>query len=82
MNPSKKLVEIAVDPKTDGVRTCPKALEPERGADDGPVFVQAAEVEDPELLAQSHPGSGEKLVALPRSVAVQLARHLLREDLS
>lgn len=61
MSSSKRLVEVAVDPQTDGVRTCPKALEAERAVDGDPVFVQAAEVHDPELLAQSHPGSGDHL---------------------
>lgn len=81
MRQSKKLIEIAVDPGSDGIRTCPKALEAELAADGDPVFVQGAEVHDPALLDQAHPGADEKLLALPRGVAMQLARHLLRDEL-
>ncbi len=71
-----RLVTIGLSPNSDGVHDCPKVTV---DADDpeGPVYVQAPQVTDPEALGQSIPGAGEVLSALPREVFMQAARRIL-----
>jgi hypothetical protein len=72
-----QLVTIGLDPNSDGVHDCPKVTV-DAHDDDGPIYIQAPQVTDPEALAQSMPGSGEVLCALPREVFLQAARRILR----
>lgn len=73
-----KLVTIGLSSNSDGVHDCPKVTVDTDDAD-SPIYVQAPEVIDPEALAQSKPGAGEVLCALPREVFEQAARRILRQ---
>lgn len=68
-----KLVTTGIDDNTGGVHGCPKIMADE-DAGDGPVYVQGARVTDAEAVAQSLPGPGEVLCAVPRTAFPQAAR--------
>ena len=73
-----RLVTIGIDDNTDGVHDCPKILE-DADTDDGPIYVQGRRVIDSAALAQSTPGSGEVLCAVPRQAFLRAARRVLDE---
>jgi len=73
-----KLVAIGIDDSTDGVHDCPKILS-DTEADDGPIYVQGWHVTDAGALAQSMPGPGEVLCAVPRQAFLRAARRILGE---
>jgi hypothetical protein len=72
------LVTIGIDDSTDGVHDCPKILE-DVDAADGPIYVQGWQVSDAGALAQSMPGTGEVLCAVPRQAFLRAARRVLDE---
>ena len=74
-----RLETIAVDPASDGVHDCPKVTV-DRDDPAGPVYVQSPQVLNAEALAQSHPGAGEVLCAVPREVFMEAARRILGYD--
>jgi hypothetical protein len=73
-----KLVTIGIDDNTDGINDCPKILD-DKDTDDGPIYVQGWSVTDSGALAQSMPGPGEVLCAVPRQAFLRAARRILGE---
>jgi hypothetical protein len=71
-----RLETIGIGDDTDGVHDCPKILD-DADAPGGPVYVQGIAVDNPEALAQSMPGDGEVLCAVPREAFVRAARRVL-----
>jgi hypothetical protein len=71
-----KFVTIGIDDSTDGVHDCPKIID-DADVDNGPIYVQGWQVTDPEALAQSIPGPGEVLCAVPREAFLRAARRIL-----
>lgn len=71
-----RLEIIGMDDSTDGVHDCPKILD-DADLPGGPVYVQGLAVTDAAALAQSMPGSGEVLCAVPREAFVRAARRIL-----
>jgi hypothetical protein len=71
-----RLETIGMDDNTDGVHDCPKILL-DADAPGGPVYVQGIAIDDPAALAQSMPGSGEVLSAVPREAFLRAARRVL-----
>jgi hypothetical protein len=71
-----KLETIGLGDGSDGVHDCPKIMD-DTDAADGPVYVQGWQVADVEALAQSMPGPGEVLCAVPREAFVRAARRIL-----
>jgi hypothetical protein len=73
-----RLEIIGIDDNTDGVNDCPK-IQDDLDASGGPIYVQGVEVTDRDALAQSRPGPGEVLCAVPRQAFVRAARRILSE---
>ncbi len=73
-----ELVTIGISDNTDGIHDCPKIMD-DLDADNGPVYVQGVQIIDAEPLAQSKPGAGEVLCAVPRETFLRAARRMLGE---
>lgn len=71
-----RLETIGIDDSTDGVHDCPKVLD-DADVPGGPIYVQGLVIDDPGALAQSMPGKGEVLCAVPREAFVRAARRVL-----
>jgi hypothetical protein len=71
-----RLVTIGLGDDTDGVHDCPKIMD-DADVAEGPVYVQAPQVTDAGALAQSRPGPGEVVCAVPREAFVRAARRIL-----
>lgn len=69
---------IGIDDSTDGLNDCPKILD-DTDVSGGPIYVQGVVINDPAALAQSMPGKGEVLCAVPRQAFIRAARRVLDE---